>query len=58
MYLQKVSKGSGGGSVGRAVASNTRDQQFESQLRQKNYLPIVHLNERTKIKGGAVAEWS
>ena len=35
--------GSGCGSVGRAVASNTRGPQFESSHRQKNYLYIKHL---------------
>ena len=33
--------GSGGGSDGRAVASDSTDPQFESQHRAKFYLPIV-----------------
>ena len=46
--------GSGCGSVGRAVASDTRGPQFESSHRRtfiKNiYLPIVNCTEKTKIK--------
>ena len=41
-------KGSGGGSVGRAVASDTRDLRFESQA--KFYLPILHLNRKDENK--------
>ena len=42
--------GSGGGSVGRGVASNTRVPQFESCHRQKIYPPTVQKIEKTKIK--------
>ena len=36
-------QGSGCGSVGRAVTSDTRGPQFKSSHRQKNYLHIEHL---------------
>ena len=41
--------GSGGGSVGRAVASDTRGPQLESQHRQ-NLSANCHQIEKTKIK--------
>ena len=40
--------GSGGGSDGRAVASDSTDPQFESQHRTKFYLPIVIKYKRQK----------
>ena len=41
---------SGCGSVGRAVASDTRGPRFESSLRQKFKLNIVNCIKKTKIK--------
>ena len=41
--------GSGGGSVGRAVASNTRDPQFKSQHRQSLIYQFL-LNRKDKNK--------
>ena len=45
-------KGSGGGSVGRAVASNSRDPQFESHHRQNFIYQLYNTNivEETKVK--------
>ena len=49
--FQKVKKrGSGGGSVGRAVTSNTRDPRFESQYRQTLIYQLYILIEKMKIK--------
>ena len=42
-YYLKIKTGSGCGSVGRAVASNTRGPRFESSHRQKIYLYSEHL---------------
>ena len=46
------SLGSGCGSVGRAVASDSRGPRFESHHRQKNYIEHFTVNciEKTKIK--------
>ena len=41
--------GSGCGTVGRAVASNTRDPQFKSQHGQKCVSPLSNI-EKTKLK--------
>ena len=41
--------GSGGGSVGRAVATDTKDPRFKSQHRQF-FLPIVRFNVKDKNK--------
>ena len=38
------------GSAGKAVTSVTRDLRFESQHRQKFYLPIVHCNRKAENK--------
>ena len=40
----------GCGSAGRAVASDTRDQQFESQYRQSLIHYVYFRAEKTKIK--------
>ena len=43
--------GSGGGSVGRAVASGTRDPQFESQHQQSSiYQLLLNSNDENKEK--------
>ena len=42
--------GSGGGSVGRAVAYDTRDPRFQIPKLAKFYLPIVRLNKKDKNK--------
>ena len=42
-------KGSGGGSVGRVVASNSRGKQFESSHRQ-TFKMYIYCIEKTKIK--------
>ena len=42
--------GSGCGSVGRAVASNTRDPRFESQHGQNFIYQLYIYKEKTKIK--------
>ena len=44
-----MARGSGGGSVGRVVASNARGPQFKSSHRQKFILNIYCI-EKTKIK--------
>ena len=41
---------SGGGSVGRVVASDTKDLRFESQHWQNFYLPMVHLKRKDENK--------
>ena len=41
--------GSGFGSVGRPVASNTRDTQFESRHRKTLFILSVNCIEKTKI---------
>ena len=51
-YKNNLSWGSGCGSVGRAVASDTKDPQFKSRHRQTftKHLFTVHCVEKTKIK--------
>ena len=53
--------GSGGGSVGRAVASNARGPRFESSHRQSFLLDIylftIKYIEKTKIKKKRGREW-
>ena len=44
-----LTKGSGCGTVGRAVNSNTRDLQFESQYRQKFICQLYNI-EKTETK--------
>ena len=48
---------SGGGSVGRAVASDTRDLRFESQHRQ-SFIYQLSLNRKDKNKRKRALEWS
>ena len=55
--LVELSKGSGCGSGGRAVASDTRDPQFESQHLAKFNLPIVYLNRTDENQGKRGQEW-
>ena len=51
MHTIMTRKGSGGGSVGRVVASNTRDSRFESQHRQNFSYQLYNRNtEKTKTK--------
>ena len=54
LHAQSIELGSGCGSVGRAIASDTRGPQFESRHRRifiKNInLSIINCIEKTKIK--------
>ena len=49
VWVSKKNWGSGCGTVGRAVASDTRDPRFESQHRQK-FICQLHYMEKAKIK--------
>ena len=50
-FLKALNKlGSGGGSVGRAVTSDTRDPQFRIPTLAQFILSFVHIKEKTKIK--------
>ena len=50
-FLKALNKfGSGSGSVGRAVAYDTRDPQFRIPTLAQFILSFVHLKEKTKIK--------
>ena len=53
MLKRFLYQGSGGGSVGRAVASDTSDPRFESQHRQ-SYIYQLQLNRKDKNKGQEV----
>ena len=58
--LQHMLKGSGCGSVGRAVASTTRALQFKSSHCQKlfqllNHYPLVHRLQRLQLPTPLVA---
>ena len=48
--LRMKAMGSGGGSVGRAVASDTRDPQFKSQHLQNFIYQLYIKKEKTKIE--------
>ena len=50
LWNKLIAQGSGCGAVGRLVASNTKDPQFESGHRQYNLLSTVIMNCITKTK--------
>ena len=49
--LSTLNPGSGGGSVGRAVASNTRDPRFKSRYRRSFIYQLYIRNDENKEAG-------